>query len=164
MSNICLTPKEFTQMHNAMCDLRSAREKLADVISPKIMQELESGIAGLEAAFSNAYAAEEQDSNRRHDYYDQTQKKEEFTSIWAVPDIDVGDFDKPHPYPKAKKLVHKDHWGKQPVTVDIEGNTWLDLWRAADIAIGLSGDAHHIYVERFIPKDKGSILALTTGS
>jgi hypothetical protein len=164
MSNIYLTEKEFTQMHNAMCDLRSVQEKLADVISPKIIQELEKGIRGLEAAFENAYAAEEQDRQRRHKYYDQTQVKEKFASIWSVPEIDVGGFDKPHPYPKAKKLVYVDHWGVKPVTVDIEGNTWLDLWRAADVAIGLSGDSHHCFVERFLPRARGEELTLTTGS
>lgn len=164
MSNICLTPKEFTQMHNAMCDLRSVQEKLGDVVSPKILQDLEKGIRGLEAAFENAYAQEESDRERRHDYYDSVRQQEEFASIWSVPEIDVGGFDKPHPYPKAKKLVYKDHWGVKPVTVDIEGDTWLDLWRAADVAVGLSGDSHHCYVERFLPQAKGAELTLTTGS
>ena len=164
MSKINLTPEEFTQMHNAMCDLRSAQEKLAEVIAPSIIQELNSGIKGLEAAFKNAYEQEKLDDERRHNYYESVQKKHEFASVWSVFSQGVEDFDKPHPYPKAEKLVYKDHWGKQPVSVDIEGNTWLDLWRAADIAIGLSGDDHHYFIERFAAKANGKELTLTTGS
>ncbi len=44
----------------------------------------------------------------------------------------------------------------------VEGDRWIDLWRAADAAIVQSGDEHHVFVELFRPQ--GNRLVLSTGS
>lgn len=49
------------------------------------------------------------------------------------------------------------------VAVPIEGNTWGDLYRAADSAIKLSNDDYHIYIEDFKMLENGDI-ELITGS
>ena len=49
------------------------------------------------------------------------------------------------------------------VAVPIDGNTWGDLYKAADSAIKLSNDDHHIYIEDFKMLENGDI-ELITGS
>jgi hypothetical protein len=49
------------------------------------------------------------------------------------------------------------------VVVEIAGNTWLDLWQAADTAIRKSGDSHHTFIEGFHMNKQGQ-LELSTGS
>lgn len=44
-----------------------------------------------------------------------------------------------------------------------ENPTWLDMWKAADLAIRTSGDLHHIYIEQFRRLDDATI-ELITGS
>lgn len=44
----------------------------------------------------------------------------------------------------------------------VGGNTWMDLWKAADSVIRQSG-THHRYIEDFTMNDDGTI-ELTTGS
>lgn len=43
--------------------------------------------------------------------------------------------------------------------------SWLDIWKAADQLIKLSGDSHHIFIENFeVDKNKKNHFKLTTGS
>lgn len=50
----------------------------------------------------------------------------------------------------------------QTHTTTVHGNTWLDLWKAAEDLILKSG-THHRYIEDFECQDDGSYV-LTTGS
>jgi hypothetical protein len=62
-------------------------------------------------------------------------------------------------------VVYGRHWGSDPVTVSIPGPRWVDLYDAANQAILLSGDCHHVYVEAFKPLANNSRhLEMTTGS
>ena len=69
---------------------------------------------------------------------------------------------------KHLKLIYKDHWGPEPVVRELPENpTWNDLLFASDVAISLSGDKHHIYVENFYWKNDDpstKTLFLSTGS
>ena len=68
-------------------------------------------------------------------------------AIWS--DENVKDFSKPHPFKKAKYAASDNShccagWGK----VEIKGDIWLDIWKAADrICKGTRCD--HRYVEWF---------------
>jgi len=76
-------------------------------------------------------------------------------------------FDKPHPYPKAEKLYYQsDPFYGEPsgnFVTSIDGDTWLDLWKAADDILGGCGDKHHTFIEMFVQLDDGD-LVLQTGS
>jgi hypothetical protein len=74
----------------------------------------------------------------------------------------VDDLNQPHPF-AASEMIYRAHWGAKSVVVPIAGTTWLDLWRAADCAIKLSGDSHHIFIEDFQINLQGQ-LELSTGS
>jgi hypothetical protein len=102
-------------------------------------------------------------TDAKFDYYDAFGTTAGFTSVWS--DYSVENLTDRHPHPGANTLVYTEHWGKQPVSVAITGDTFGDLWRAADAAIRQSADTHHRYVERFVA-DRGdpSVLKLYTGS
>jgi hypothetical protein len=87
-------------------------------------------------------------------------EKHGFVSRWSM--LDGISFDAPHPFAGAKVVLYDEHWGGEGVGADIDGPTWLDLWRAADKAISASGDQHHVFIERFT--QDGTALRLTTGS
>jgi hypothetical protein len=98
-------------------------------------------------------------SNSKQEMYRMVQERFEMRSMWS--DYSVEEMGAKHNY-FGKTLVYKDHWGKQPVTVRVEGDTMVDLWKAADAAIRLSGDQHHIFIEKI--ELIGDTLVLTTGS
>ena len=79
-------------------------------------------------------------------------------SIWSKFDIGC-DWDAPHPYPFATHVTYGHE-----ISVPIKGNTWLDIYKAADIAIIMSRDLHHIYIENFMVASNGYELQLITGS
>jgi hypothetical protein len=88
-------------------------------------------------------------------------------STWSVDGVEAGDFAKPHPHAGATHVVYTtdSFFGGEGgnFTMPIEGNTWLDLWKAADAVIGASGDAHHRFIESFT-SDHSPYLTLNTGS
>ena len=49
------------------------------------------------------------------------------------------------------------------LTAKVEGNTWLDLYRAANEVVEKSGDTHHIFIENFDMTEDGN-LELFCGS
>ena len=68
-----------------------------------------------------------------------------------------------HPFLGATKLTYKDHLGPKEVSVEIKGNLWSDLWKAADAAIRASGDSHRVFVEGFrAHKTEKGVLVLST--
>lgn len=88
-------------------------------------------------------------------------------SVWSMYEI-VDPF-VPTDYDVVEKLVYNDHWGEIG-TVEVElGNfrfypTWIDLWRAADEAIKLSRDTHHVFIEelKYYPEEKAVYLCICT--
>jgi hypothetical protein len=78
------------------------------------------------------------------------------SSMWLMEDVNM---EGPHPFPEALFLLHDEYslgdeqgnfiFDILPITVPIPGKKWIDLWRAADLAILLSGDPDHIYIEGF---------------
>lgn len=104
---------------------------------------------------------EQEQFDIKYDFYDRIAKENGFKyAVWSI--FEVSDF--AHvPFPRATKLRYDEVGLGSPVEVDLAPNSnWLELWRAADKAIELSEDLHHIYIERFTEDD--TTLFLTTGS
>ena len=95
---------------------------------------------------------------KRIGYASDIRNKHEFQSIWSGCDIK---FNTKHNLPHST-IIYSKHWGK-PVEVEIAGNTWLDVYKAADECIIKSGDMHHIFIEDFRPTKDGK-MELLTGS
>jgi len=89
--------------------------------------------------------------------------KHKFTSTWSI--FEVTDFNKV-PFPDINTVIYRQHWGTpniDPIVVG-EDKSWLSLWRAADELIRLSGDRHHIFIEKFEPIGNTGMYELFTGS
>lgn len=148
--NVTLTAEEFKNLHNALW-------RLGNIQDP-IVEEQVSIIRG---ALEGAYQQELEDSDRRYAHYDSVREKLGMNAIWSMYEVD--DLNAKHPYVGADMLIYTDHSGKvKYIGRSIEGDTWLDLYRAADLAITDSGDDHHIFIEAFT--QQGSTLKLSTGS
>ena len=94
------------------------------------------------------------------DWYNAISKEHKMYGVWSL--FEVRDFTEV-PFPNARTLTYSVHWGQKPVDVELPANpTWLDLWKAAGLAIKHSGDGHHVFIEAF--HDTGTNLELVTGS
>lgn len=156
-----ITAEDFAEIHNAKCELIGIQQSLEGVLHPDLQKRLENAIYRLNKGLANAYEQDEEAHERKEDHYQKISDENGFKSIWSV--SGVTDLNAPFAG-GATHLLYKDHWGKEPVVVPIEGNTWVDLWRAAEKAIDQSGDTHHIFVESFRPGVKPGFLILGTGS
>ena len=76
-------------------------------------------------------------------------------STWSIYELGKN-MDQPHP-DSGCIYVHY-----QGVVANIEGPNWSDVWAAADKAIELSGDEHHIFIEQL--NASGNCYDLVTGS
>jgi hypothetical protein len=88
-------------------------------------------------------------------------------STWSVSDIWAEDLANPHPYVGATHVIYSvdKFWNGVGgnYAAEIQGDTYLDLWKAADKVIGASGDEHHHFIEDFAA-DGSPHLTLHTGS
>lgn len=111
-----------------------------------------------------ALQAEQDEFDDQYDKFSELGEKHNFNhSTWSMYEItNMQEI----PFPEAKKVKYRDWETDKPIYVDLPQNaTWMDLWKAADTAMALSGDDHHIFIEAFIPlkKDK-TVLELHCGS
>ncbi len=158
METVTLRGEDFKTVHNAVCELRSLVEHMQR--SMLKIDELQRVIDQFEIGLRDAYDQDNAAFERKMDLYSEVKEECRFHSIWSIYSVD--DLYAQHPYKGAAEVVYKDHWGEGPVTVPVEGDRWIDLWRAADAAIVQSGDEHHVFVEQFRPQ--GDRLVLSTGS
>jgi hypothetical protein len=158
METVTLSGEDFKIIHNTLCDLRNLVQRMDESMIKT--QEFDRIIEGFQMGLKNAYAQDEDQFDRKMDYFDSFKTENGLRSIWSIYEVsdDSGFFDL-HPWQGARVLVYQ---GK---TASIKGPTWGDLYRAADEAIDLSGDDHHIFIEGFGKyATDNSMLELTTGS
>ncbi len=155
--NPTINSQDFSTIHNALCELRSLQGTMTPdqnhtVAIANIIAKFEKGLAG-------AYQQDDQAFELKSDHYETIQNSNDFYSRWSLYDVD--DLTHPHGYSQSV-LVYQNHWGGKVVLIPITGLTWVDLWRAADLAIKKSGDDHHIFIEGFCANDQDQ-LELCTG-
>lgn len=162
--NPALTAEEFKTIHNGLCDLESAIQRLEDVIKPELYVKLAKAASEIRLGLNGAYEQDNAAGVRKSNHYqDVGQQLGMDNSSWSVYDID--NLSDRHPYEGADRVVYKDHWGKNPVSCSINGLTWSALWIAANACIRDSGDDHHIFIEDFRPDENDPrTLYLSTGS
>lgn len=163
MQTVTLQGEDFKTVHNTLCDLRNLQMVITGVVNSRIEDQLNSIIKGFEAGLSDAYKQDNDAFDRKMDHYSSVQEAEGLRTIWSIYEVD--DLYAPHPFIGAEQIAYKDHWGAEPVFRGIDGNRWVDLYRAADSAIRASGDDHHVFIELFKPNpDCPAQLILSTGS
>lgn len=162
--NPTLTAEEFKTVHNALWELDSVTRQLEGILNPELYAKLARAGSTIRVGLKGAYEQDNDAFDRKNNHYEKIQSQSGFKTIWSI--YEVEDLEADHPFTDALQVAYKDHWGDEPVFVEIQGmGTWVDLWRAADEAIRRSGDQHHIFIEQFRPNPKNpQQLLLTTGS
>jgi hypothetical protein len=158
METVTLQGKDFSTVHNAVCDLRSLVERMTHSMIK--IDDVQRIIEQFEIGLKDAYAQDNAAFTDKMDHYSEVQQQEGLRSIWSIYSVDeLGD---QHPYRDAEQVVYRDHWGNKTVCEAIPGGTWIDLYIAADRCIRASGDDHHVFIENF--RVEGRDLVLSTGS
>ena len=150
---IQLDKSQWREVHNALCAVEQQTGIIHDML--KHGTELRAAVEALRTALEPAYEQEEQQWDQRFTYCDNVKLNSGFDAIWSAEDVD---FDQPHPFVSDAFIQY--HGAKR---YPIMGPTWLDVYRAADLAIRDSGDQHHIFIEAFRPLDDNTVT-LHTGS
>lgn len=160
MDDVTLTGKEFSKLHNGLCDVYNVLANMRHTLGEqcKLTASLNKAQKNIEAALYRVRHDKEQAYANKREYFELTAKEYGFKSIWCLHEVNF--FKDAHPFSKATTLNY------QKVKVHIQGKTWLDLYKAADEAIKLSGDEHHIYIEAFgvARGSDGEVIVLVTGS
>lgn len=154
-----LTPEEFSKLHNAKCKLIAFATTIDGVLREDLHSQLVQAIAEIDTALAPSYTAEEAVETHRDEHYSDIAEELGAISTWSVSEVE--NLNEPHPYGNVTQLAYRGMG--RPVHVEIKGPTWKDLYRAADKAIRLSCDTHHIFIEGFSPSNPGE-LKLSTGS
>lgn len=147
--DVTIKAEDFKTIHNVLWELQYRDGVDVDAAVEKIRGALE-----------DAYTQESNVFERKNNHYSQVKEELGAQSIWSI--YEIADLDQPHPYQSGLFVSYKDHWGAEAQHCAVYGNTWRDLYRAADNCIRNSGDEHHIFIENF--RLVGDNLVLTTGS
>ena len=156
METVTLRGEDFKTVHNTLCELRSVQQRLTGVISNELADQLHRVVKGFESGLKGAYEQDNAQFDSKMDYYSEFQRANGLRAIWSLFDLPEHGFLQDHPYRDILTLKYQGH------SVPILGQTWGDLYRAADDVIRRSGDGHHIFIEGF--QRAGDELRLTTGS
>jgi hypothetical protein len=164
VQTVTLRAEDFRTVHNTLCELREVEQSLNSVINEQMAHRLHRVVKGFESGLADAYQQDKDAFDTNMDYYTEFQRENGLKSIWSIYDLPVHGFLQDHPFPSDAFVVYTQHWGDVKYRhYPVQGTTWADVYRAADLAIRGSGDDHHIFIERFLVKN-GNELHLTTGS
>lgn len=161
METVTLRGEDFRTIHNTLCDLRSLMERMTHSMIK--IEDVQRIIQGFEVGLSDAYDQDNAAFENKMELYSEVRQVEGLSAIWSI--YEVEDLYAPHPFIAAQQIAYKDHWGEKAIFKGIDGDRWVDLYRAADAAIRESGDEHHVFIEHFITNpDCPEQLFLSTGS
>lgn len=163
-ADVTVTAEEFKTIHNALWELDRGLDQMEGVINSDLWTQLRRAATNIRTGLAGAYEQDDRSFSRRSRHYqDVGQQLELKHSEWSI--YEVEDLGERHPFEGADRVVYRNHWGKEPVSVSINGLTWQALWVAANAAIRDSGDSHHVYIEDFsIDTEDPRTLLLSTGS
>jgi hypothetical protein len=154
METVTLRGEDFKIIHNTLCDLRNLVSRMEQSMIKT--QEFDRIIEGFQMGLRDAYDQDTSSFDLKMDYYREFQRDNGLETIWSVYELPVHGFLRDHPFPSDAFVVYKDQH------CAIYGQTWADVYRAADQCILNSGDLHHIFIENF--ELWGKEVRLTTGS
>jgi hypothetical protein len=154
METVTLRGEDFKIIHNTLCDLRSLVSRMEQSMIKT--QEFDRIIEGFQMGLRDAYEQDNSQFDSKMDYYGDFQRQNGLAAIWSVYELPIHGFLRDHPFPSDAFVVYKDQH------CEIYGETWADVYRAADQCIRNSGDLHHCFIENF--ELWGKEVRLTTGS
>lgn len=158
MEAVNLTAEEFKVIHNALCDLDSVKRSLEDVVHPDLYKKLSAAIKTIRKdGLANAYKQEEIIFKRKSKHYESVRGEYKLRNTWSM--FEVDDLFQQHSFPNATRVQYDTEDG--PKVASIEGNTWVDLYQAADKIMR----DHHTFIEGFIRDRKDpTTLKVISGS
>ena len=157
-----ISAESFKQLHNGLWELDCMVEKL---VSGNVRegQKLSEIAKTIRNSLKEAYEQDNKSFDVKNDHYESVRLDLGLSAVWSIYEVD--NLNERHPYGDVLQVAYTDHWGEQPVYVEVNGLTWAALYVAANAAIRDSGDRHHIYIEDFRPNPKNpQQLILSTGS
>jgi hypothetical protein len=154
METVTLRGEDFKIIHNTLCDLRNLVGRMEQSMIKTA--EFDRIIEGFQMGLKDAYEQDNSTFDSKMDYYGDFQRQNGLAAIWSVYELPIHGFLFDHPFPSDAFVVYKDQH------CAIYGQTWADVYRAADQCIRNSGDLHHIFIENF--ELWGKEVRLTTGS
>ena len=154
-----LSRKDFSDIHNGLCYLRFAMQDLEDVLSPALMQKITKASNSIEKGFASVREQEVTMFDRRSEHYKAVAEQHNVkTAVWSIYDVESL-FDTAEGFDDAVAL---DYMG-QRVFMGSGPKKWVDLFKAADIAIR-DADDYHVFVEGFHKTKEPGVITMTTGS
>ncbi len=154
METVTLRGEDFKIIHNTLCDLRNLVSRMEQSMIKTA--EFDRIIEGFQMGLRDAYDQDNSSFDAKMDYYNQFREDNGLETIWSVYELPIHGFLRDHPFPSDAFVVYKEQ------QCAIYGQTWADVYRAADQCIRNSGDLHHIFIENF--ELWGKEVRLTTGS
>jgi hypothetical protein len=154
METVTLRGEDFKIIHNTLCDLRNLVSRMEQSMIKT--SEFDRIIEGFQMGLKDAYEQDTSSFDSKMDYFDSFKTDNRLAAIWSIYELPIHGFLFDHPFPSDAFVVYQGHH------VPVSGPIWGDVYRAADRAIELSGDLHHIFIEHF--EQVGNELRLTTGS
>ena len=158
MVPVTLTAEEFRTIHNALCDLDSIKNALEDVVHPNLYKKLATVITDIrKKGLRGAYDQESEIFNRNRIHYSNVRKEYNLRNEWSI--YEINDLFQQHSFPGATRVRYLSDDGE--LFADIEGNTWVDLYCAADKIVR----EHYTFIEGFHPRKKDpQTLDIVVGS
>ena len=147
--DVTLSAKDFSRLHDALW-------RLDCLDKPEVSEYVKQ----IREALAGAYEQDQIAFDYKYALWNSVAEANGFKSSWSI--YEVAGPAEEHPYQHLESIVYRDHFGSAPCYRSIEGKTWQDLYRAADLAIMDSGDTHHMHIEAF--EEFGGVLELKTGS
>ena len=160
-----ITWESYNQINNGRIELRQAIQKLKDVVHPDLLDQLVTAEQQMHQGLRPVFDEIEAEAQRWEEHVDFVEKlygpfPNSYWSMREVPDLLEH-----HPFEGAWVVRYSESWSHEVHNVPIQGNKWVDLWIAANEAMRLSGDDHHIFIESLYPLDDApGVLELVTGS
>lgn len=143
-------------LHSLLSDLNGFHPKFLEQIN-----QVEQVISTAFAKYRKNYA--DSLTNKMHGF-DAIQEKNKLWAVWSEYKIKPSDMKKQFSDKPVESLTYES-WGptiKMPVG---KITTWLEMWKIADKVMKLSGDTHHIFIEKIAEDEKKpGHFKLITGS
>lgn len=149
METFLISSKEVEQLHNGKVYLLYALESANDLLKPEstIVQNLRTSVRNLEGVITRLMREYDTIRDARYMEAKRLGSENDLCTIWSYTSVPSLHFASDIPVGSKIKSWYTEN---NEFTV-VEGNTWLDVWKAADKLVKMTRDEHgdHIFVEGF---------------
>jgi hypothetical protein len=151
-----ITSKQVSDVHNGYLYLYEALELAKETFrdDSDLVVKLRAAVKYLKPVRDDVVSRKDAHEDKMYDMFKLTGQENDFRSIWSI--YSVSNLNSTHPFTGAKFLKHYSEQTR------ILGDTYFDLWNAADCLIRKFDDCH-IFIEGFRETEDG-VLELVTGS